>query len=466
MKNIIAFCFILLGVTSLYAQNNATDSIAYYNKVFGVVQQKPKFPGNQYKWMSEHIVYPKKASDSNIQGTVYIGFTVEKDGSVDSVKVIRGIQRGSDLDSEAVSVVSNMPKWNPGIENGHIVRVELTMPVNFKIINDSNWDFNNTPIKPKFPGDIEEWLDDSIEYPGNAMGCNEQGTVYVSFVVEKDGSISNIKTLRSDILNLLDSEVVAVVSKMPRWTPGIQDGKPVRTLYKFAVHFVIKDSGATVHFPFLLDNDGKVMFPNDISYWISQQINYPEEAKKKRIQGTVLVNFDVQMDGSVSNIKVVKGVENGATLDNEAERIISVMPKWKTMLMVKGLTAKISFNLKNDSILKIQKASSVALDKNYKVYTITVKSAIFPGDLNEWLTKNIKYPQIAKDANVQGTVYISFIIESDGSVSGVTIRRGVNRALNDEAIRVVSAMPKWKPETKNDKPERVQYLLPIHFILN
>ena len=94
----------------------------------------------------------------------------------------------------------------------------------------------------------------------------------------------------------------------------------------------------------------------------------------------------------------------------------------------------------------------------------------FPGGesmLNKFISKNIIYPQIAIDNNYQGTVYVQFIILTDGSVdySSVKILRGQYEILNKEAIRVVKLMPKWKPGTQNGKPVRVLFNLPIKFRL-
>lgn len=88
-----------------------------------------------------------------------------------------------------------------------------------------------------------------------------------------------------------------------------------------------------------------------------------------------------------------------------------------------------------------------------------------PGGLQNYMVNNIKYPVTERDAYKQGTVYISFIIEKDGTVSNIKERKGVPGApgLTEEAIRVISSMPKWKPGTTNGKPVRVQLTQPVKF---
>lgn len=92
----------------------------------------------------------------------------------------------------------------------------------------------------------------------------------------------------------------------------------------------------------------------------------------------------------------------------------------------------------------------------------------FHGDLYDYLGKKIQYPELMTETGTEGTVYASFIIETDGSISNVTIVRGVpgGQALDKEAVRVLEAMPKWDPGSQGGKPVRVRYKIPIHFQLN
>jgi periplasmic protein TonB len=118
-----------------------------------------------------------------------------------------------------------------------------------------------------------------------------------------------------------------------------------------------------------------------------------------------------------------------------------------------------------DTIIAPIVSSNVIGDDANKVFTIVQQKPAFPGDINKWLGEHINYPEQAKDANISGTVYMSFVVEKDGSVSGVSVLRGVNSYLNDEAKRVISVMPKWTPGQQNGHTVRVQYMVPIHFVL-
>ncbi len=91
---------------------------------------------------------------------------------------------------------------------------------------------------------------------------------------------------------------------------------------------------------------------------------------------------------------------------------------------------------------------------------------VFNGDLSKWLTRNLKYPARASESGVQGKVYIEFIVERDGSITDAKVIRSVHPDLDREALRVVNAMPKWKPGMQRDKAVRVKFTIPIAFRLN
>ena len=103
------------------------------DKVFDVVEQQPSFPGGQValnSYIGNNLQYPEKARENDIQGTVFVRFIVEKDGSISNAEVKRSVD--PDLDNEAIRVIKSMPKWNPGKQNGAVVRVKYQVPLTFR----------------------------------------------------------------------------------------------------------------------------------------------------------------------------------------------------------------------------------------------------------------------------------------------------------------------------------------------
>lgn len=104
------------------------------NKVFDVVEEQPSFPGGPgalMQWLRDNIKYPVIAAENGVEGRVIVQFVVSKTGSISDVRVARGVDPS--LDKEAIRVVSSMPKWTPGKQNGTTVNVRYTLPVTFKL---------------------------------------------------------------------------------------------------------------------------------------------------------------------------------------------------------------------------------------------------------------------------------------------------------------------------------------------
>jgi TonB family protein len=199
-----------------------------------------------YQFIAKNIRYPKEDHDKGIQGRVLLQMVIEKDGSLDDIKVMR-TPSGS-LAEEAVRVLKLAPKWTPGIQNGRPVRVQYVIPINFSLetktppqslIIGRDVIFTAVEVEPTPKGGLEEFyrfLGNNIKYPEEDKKNNIQGRVIVQFVVEKDGSFSDLKILRQPS-GTLGNEALRVLSLAPKWNPGIQNGRTVRVQYTIPVSF-------------------------------------------------------------------------------------------------------------------------------------------------------------------------------------------------------------------------------------
>ena len=259
-------------------------------KTFEIVEKMPEFPGGDkalLEFLSKNIKYPVEAQKKGLQGRVVVGFVVEKDGSLSDVKTAKSVDPL--LDEEAMRVVKSMPKWLPGKQNGKSVRVKFNVPILFKLNKSDEKTDGQTALAlrpadsptaqpsassgerifevveqmPEFPGGMKammEYLSSNVKYPVEAQKMGEQGRVIVQFIVEKDGTISNAKVVKSNrfvlaqvpteggvvtkletsegpVIHELEAEALRVVKEMPKWTPGKQNGKPVRVKYNIPVSF-------------------------------------------------------------------------------------------------------------------------------------------------------------------------------------------------------------------------------------
>ena len=105
-------------------------------------------------------------------------------------------------------------------------------------------------------------------------------------------------------------------------------------------------------------------------------------------------------------------------------------------------------------------------DIEKKIFTFAEQPPTFKGNVQAWLVSHLQYPAAAADNNIQGKVIVKFVVGRDGSVSQAQVMRGVDPALDREALRVVNSMPKWNPGMNNGQPANVWFQLPITFKLN
>lgn len=124
----------------------------------------------------------------------------------------------------------------------------------------------------------------------------------------------------------------------------------------------------------------------------------------------------------------------------------------------------------DDAIIIPEEKSAVVEPVSDEIFTIVEQPPEFPGgygELSKFLEKNFVYPQMEREAGISGTCYVTFVVEKDGSITGVEIQRGVSGgpACNKEAIRLVKLMPKWNIGKQNGRAVRARFSLPIKFTL-
>ena len=210
---------------------------------------------------------------------------------------------------------------------------------------------------------------------------------------------------------------------------------------------------------------------HEMSRFIVSTLRYPREAAEQNIEGLVVYNFVVELDGSLSNFEIMHRAH--PLLDAEALRIIESMPAWKPGVY-KGQSVrarhyvpmyfKLNKNAKSSSTAQQRKV--MPLDPNEEIFTIVDQMPEFPtGDdgLGRFISEFIQYPVRAKQDGVQGRILCSFIVRMDGTISNLEVISGLDNDLDNEALRVLSMMPKWTPGKNDNKTVSVKCILPIDF---
>lgn len=220
--------------------------------------------------------------------------------------------------------------------------------------------------------------------------------------------------------------------------------------------------------------------------YLSKNIKYPEAAMKKGIQGRGIVQFVVEKDGSITNVKILRSVD--LELDKEAVRVVSAMPKWKPGTQ-RGEAVRVRFtvpvmfrltedktpvkyapieNKINELVVVGYAPEGTTVPEEGTIFEVVEQMPEYPGGMPammEFISKNIKYPAAAQQAKIQGRVTIQFIVNTEGNIINPRVLRSADPLLDAEAIRLTTIMPKWKPGMQRGQAVNVKYTVPIMFRL-
>ncbi|HEY9258965.1 M56 family metallopeptidase [Chitinophaga sp.] len=203
---------------------------------------------------------------------------------------------------------------------------------------DANEVFTFVEKPPVFKGgedSLTHYLSRYTRYPRVAQENNISGTVFVQFIVDKDGSIKQAKTVGAKKGGGLEEEAIRVVSSMPKWTPGKQSGKSVAVQFNLPIRFELDTDGVMSTPPskeeIFTQVEQPPTFPGGeeaLAKYLSKSIRYPRAAQEKNTSGTVFIQYIINNDGTIRDVKSV-GAIKGNGLEEEGIRVVKNMPVWK-----------------------------------------------------------------------------------------------------------------------------------------
>lgn len=252
--------------TGTFGRNSDLSSQEGGNEIFSETEILPEPPESMdafRKWIGNNYQYPQAAINAGVKGTIRTNFVIEKDGSLSDIKIVKDLGHGTG--EAALELLKKSPKWKPAIQNGRKVRYEFTLPIRLDLTNmgeveesaqdtiqdksggkivflantrsNESSNFPAVEIIPEPPGGMtayRKWIGDNYKYPQAAINAEVKGTVQVTFVVEKDGSLSDLKVVR-DLGHGTGNAAIAVLKTSKKWSPGIRNGKTVRVAYALPI---------------------------------------------------------------------------------------------------------------------------------------------------------------------------------------------------------------------------------------
>jgi len=464
-------------------------------EVFTNVDEMPKFPdcddhcdgdaeclkNELMKFIYSNIRYPKEAREQGIEGIVVVQFIVDEHGQVIHPEIVRDI--GGGIAEEALYVVEMMNtlshRWTPGYQYGKPVKVLFTLPIRFKLEGDER--NGEQVIHEK---DKVQIKDGFILEEGKRTVLN--GTALDQVVVVGMGNKKQFRDRPEN--NASDHDkIFKVVHNMPLFAQCTDE----------EVATFKAESDAKGQCP--ITNCGN----NKLLEFVYKNLKYPEKARQLGVEGMSVVQFVIEKDGSVTDGKVVRDIGGGtskAVMDmlqlmtdthkwipgthlGEARRVLFTLP--------------VRFKLSDDSKINttsppestpIPPPPPPAPPKNFgdKTYKVVDQMPRFPGcesmdgtnkekedcskeKLLQFVYSNLKYPEEARKAEIQGLNVVQFVIEPDGSIHFAKMARNIGGGTDEATMRMMDKMmemeEKWTPGVQDGKAVRVQYTLPVRFKL-
>jgi TonB family protein len=219
--------------------------------------------------------------------------------------------------------------------------------------------------------------------------------------------------------------------------------------------------------------------------YLSENLRYPPNAQRKGIEGTVIVAFVVNTDGTTTDIQILRSVGGGC--DEEVIRIVQGSPKW-TPGMQRGTPVRTRMRLPLRFMLggtdPSRDSTEVSLNavplppatdgqdssqEGAALFFDVVDTPPSPvGGFEAWsrhLSENLTYPTSARMKGIQGTVLVSFIVNTDGTIEGIELVQGIGGGCDEEAIHIIKISPRWSPGMIKGKAVRTRMKIPISFKL-
>lgn len=417
-----------------------------------------------------------------------VGTISDMDGKFSLIVPLDANIAFSGVDIEKVIYrTANFIKQGTKTKNGYNMDVHLL----YSIVGEVKEDviYEKVDQEPEFQGGIkalQKHISMSVKYPKQAQEKGITGKVYVTFVINKAGEVNQVKIARG-VAPSLDAEAIRVIKSLPNWRPGIKDGKPVDVSYTMPINFDLNKGKRLVN-PEKPKKSMHFYKGERIFVIVEEMPEYPGGSLKLKefytkevsklssdyiIGKRCYVTFILTKEGFVKKARVVRGTGN-EKVDAKAIEIVENSVKWKPGKQ-RGQAVHVSYTVPVNFGEKDKKNKARA--KEYKglskykgedVHVMVDQMPIFPGGhlaLQEFIENEVKYPAEAKKNGIEGKVYITFLVNKAGEVDQAHVVRGVEDSLDEEALRVVNLIPKWKPGTEKGKVVNVNYTVPINFAL-
>lgn len=359
-----------------------------------------------------------------------------------------------------------------------LLHAATAVPVSAERIGIDLSDSGDEFLPPAFQGGgkntFRSWVIRNLRFPADRYDPGDRIEAVVSFAIDKKGILTDLKIEKSE--SSYDGErICKAIVLSPAWTPGLQNGKPVKSEFEldFAIRLVPAPAGQEAlglcaeDMKVYTEADTLPLFrgggPKRFRQWIQRQTDslmYPDPLTEKE---HLVVRFVIEKDGRMS-LPPMAEEHRDDTLRLTVRHALAKAPVW-TPAVLEG--ERVRFRAAIPVAFGPGAADEeYSNDEAYQIVEVLPK--FMDGGISEfreWLMRSVTYPEKMLRNRVQGRVVVSFIVERDGRIGLMKILQTSDPEFSKEALRVLQLSPRWTPGMQDGKVVRVKYTLPLDFRL-
>jgi TonB family protein len=276
--------------------------------------------------------------------------------------------------------------------------------------------------------ELYSYIKKNLKYPKDLEKDSIRGIVPASFIIDKEGKVKDIK-IRLKLGHGCDEEVMRLIENMPDWSPCKRDGVPM-----------------------------------DVTYFLNISFGDPKERDSYYVKGVQAIHdSDIASANKYFNYALIvnpldkDALFNRAVLRAKYDDMKGACEDWSKASRLGDTTAR-----------RLREKYCPEKENTNPIHTVVETMPFYPGGeeaLFIFLQKSIKYPAYARENDITGRVYVTFVVDTTGEINRIRILRAPHKVLAEESLRVISLMPNWTPGKQDGKKVAVQYNLPVNFNL-
>ena len=444
--------------------------------IFKVVEEMPRFPGctsdskniaelkacadkEMLMFVYENIAYPKSARADKIEGIVVVQFIVDKNGNVVNPKILRSI--GGGCDEEVLRIVDLMPKWIPGKQRGQNVNVQFNLPVRFKIEDSKAPQINLTDVTKTMEGKtLEEVVVTALG--GTNIKLKNAKEVQPLIFIDGKRHIGGLNIVDLDPNDIAEIHVLkdkkAIEYAGEEGKVGVilitTKKKAAEPQLHYETRIVTDENGNQQRIQVRVD-------PNKKS--TGMQIPPPPPAPP------TISDFVENKDGQYDQLKyLINGAKVTRTeFENRHKELYLTNYKPSEEKHPKGKGGIVNLKTLDKMTFKVVEEMPRFPGCETEGESMKQKKGCADMKMLEFIYENITYPDEARKNGIQGTSVVSFIVNTDGSLSDKKIVRSIGHGTDEVVLDIIDKMnqmpQRWIPGKQRGKAVNVQMLLPIRF---